>query len=107
MRPKPVVVTPRARLDLLSIYEWLSEVVGAASALGVVERLSEHLNTLEHSYGRGQDLSHLSPGLRAAGFEKRATIIFKANEEAVVVLRIFYKGRDWRSAVADWAQILD
>jgi toxin ParE1/3/4 len=48
---------------------------------------------------RGRRRDDIRPGLRIIGFERRVTVAFAVEEERVVILRIFYGGRDWE---VDW-----
>ena len=44
---------------------------------------------------RGHLREDIRPDLRIVGFEKRVTIAFTIIDNRVVILRIFYGGRDW------------
>lgn len=46
---------------------------------------------------RGTRRDDIRPGLRTVGFERRATIAFKVLAREVVIVRIFYGGRDFES----------
>jgi plasmid stabilization system protein ParE len=40
----------------------------------------------------------IRPGLRVVGFERRATIAFRVEDDRVTILRIFHGGRDWQGS---------
>jgi len=50
---------------------------------------------------RGTRRDDLGPGLRAVGFERRATIVFRVEKDAVDIVRILYGGRDLEMALRD------
>jgi toxin ParE1/3/4 len=50
---------------------------------------------LETSPARGTRRDDIRPGLRTVGFERRATIAFRIVGREVVIIRIFYGGRDF------------
>jgi len=41
------------------------------------------------------------PRLRTVGFERRATIVFRVEKDAVDIVRILYGGRDLEMALRD------
>lgn len=43
---------------------------------------------------RGMVRDDIRPGLRLAGFRRRATIAFVVSGDAVIILRMFHAGRD-------------
>jgi toxin ParE1/3/4 len=50
---------------------------------------------------RGTRRDDISRGLRTMGFERRATIVFQVKRAEVVIVRIFYGGRDYERALRD------
>ena len=50
---------------------------------------------LETSPARGTRRDDIRLGLRTIGFERRATIAFRIVGREVVIVRIFYGGRDF------------
>lgn len=56
---------------------------------------------LETSPARGTRRDDIRPGLRTIGFERRATIAFRIVDREVVIIRIFYGGRDFESILRD------
>ena len=43
---------------------------------------------------RGTCRDDLSPGLRIIGFERRVAIVFKLVDDTILIVRVFYGGRD-------------
>ena len=95
MKRRRVEISDDARTDLIELYDWISERAGAAIALGYVERIEAHLKGFEIGSERGQLREDIRPRLRITGFEKRVTIAFVVEDSSVVILRVFYGGRNW------------
>jgi len=94
LRRRPVAFSPEARRDL---GDWIAERAGADVALNYIERLEAYCLGFEFSGERGQRRDDLRPGLRVVGFERRIAIAFFATEAEVIILRIYYGGRNWTS----------
>lgn len=91
---RKVFLRPDARADLKSIFDWVEQAAGPEQALAYVERIRAHYLGLGDFPNRGTDRSDLVPGLRTLAFERRATIAYRVEADAVVILRILHKGRD-------------
>ena len=50
---------------------------------------------------RGTARNDVREGLRITGFKRRVTIAFNVTESQVVILRLFYGGQDWETALGD------
>ena len=50
---------------------------------------------------RGTARDDLRPGLRLIGFERRVTIAFTVTDDTVLIVRIFYGGRDVAALLDD------
>jgi toxin ParE1/3/4 len=50
---------------------------------------------LRHAPLRGTPRDDFKPGLRVTGFERRAAIAFRVARSDIVMVRIFYGGRDY------------
>jgi toxin ParE1/3/4 len=89
-----VVLRPSARADLKSIFDWIERASGPERALAYVERIRAHYLGLSDFPKRGTNRGDLVAGLRTLSFERRATIAYLVEEDAIVILRILHKGRD-------------
>ena len=98
MKHYEVSFRPRAEADLLALYEYIAEEAGTAIAGAYLERIELACLNLATFPERGTQPDDIRPGLRTIGFERRATITFQVLENEVVILRIFYGGRDWERA---------
>jgi toxin ParE1/3/4 len=89
-----VFFSPEARADLLELYDYIAERSGEDRAFRYVERIEHWVHGLERFPERGTRRDDIRPGLRVAGFERRASIAFEVQGDTVTILRILYAGRD-------------
>ena len=86
---------PDARADLDNLYFWIVENQGSTDiADQYLARLEHSIKGLEIFPQRGTRRDDLLPGLRMIGFQRRVAILFKIVDDTVLILRIFYGGRD-------------
>lgn len=95
MKRRVVEISEEARRDLFALYDWIAEAGSPNTALAYVERIEAFCNGLDVASERGSLRDDIRPNLRVVGFERSATIAFIVEETRVVVLRIFYGGRNW------------
>jgi toxin ParE1/3/4 len=95
LKRRPVVFSPEARRDLFQLFDWIAERAGEDIAAGYIERLEAYCLKFEVAPHRGRRRSDIRPGLRIIGFERRVTIAFVVEAEAVLILRLYYGGRNW------------
>jgi toxin ParE1/3/4 len=91
--------SPPARDDLQHIHDYISDAGSPINALRFIERIAAYCETLDHASERGQRRDDIRQGLRVVGFERRVAIAFQVDDERVKILRIFYGGVDWESAL--------
>lgn len=95
MKRRRVVFSPRAKSDLLSIFDWIAPRAGSDVAEAYVTRLTAYCESFDLAGERGMPRDDIRAGLRIVGFERRVTIAFSVEESRVKILRLFYGGRDW------------
>lgn len=95
MKARRVEFSEDARSDLIALYDWIADAASPDIALGYVERLERYCLDLDLASERGHLREDVRPGLRVVGFERRVTIAFTVEEDRVVILRLFYGGRNW------------
>jgi plasmid stabilization system protein ParE len=88
-----VVFAESARADLDDIFAWIADHAGIEVALAYAARIEQFCRKMTSLPQRGAKRDDLRPGLRTAGFERRATIAFTVKDEDVIILRILYAGR--------------
>lgn len=94
MRRFDLVFLPEARDDLDSLYAWIADQSGERVADHFIGRLRSFCFNLTLAPERGRRRDELLPGLRLLGYRRRATIAFTIQGDAVVILRIAYRGRN-------------
>lgn len=94
MRKHRISFLPQAAADLIRIYRHIAAASGPAVAGAYVDRIEAASRELETFPKRGRNRDDIRRGLRTIGFEKRATIVFQVRRTEVVIVRIFYGGRD-------------
>jgi toxin ParE1/3/4 len=98
---KKFVVTfrPLAEADLFGLYRYIAAESGLQVAGDYIERIDAACNALTVFPERGLRRDDIRAGLRTVGFEGRATIAFQIKKSEVVIVRIFYGGRDYERAL--------
>jgi toxin ParE1/3/4 len=95
MKRYSVSFRPAVEADLFGLYRHIAKEAGIDVAWTYVERLEADCIALATFPQRGAKRDDISPGLRTMGFERRATIVFQVKKSEVVIVRIFYGGRDY------------
>lgn len=95
MKRHKVVFRPMAEEDLIGLYEYIAEKGGRTAAAGYIDRIEAACMSLRYAPQRGTRRDDIAPGLRVIGFERRATIVFRVTASQVIIVRIFYSGRDY------------
>jgi toxin ParE1/3/4 len=102
MRRVKVDYLPEARRDLESIYEtvlWASRSEATASLFQKrIRNRCQRIGNVPHG-GRPRD--DLEAGLRTVPFEHSAIIAYKVESDCVLVVNIFYGGRDFEAFYLD------
>lgn len=96
-----VVFTPEARDDLRELYTFIADRAGEARALAYITRIRDYCNGFATFPLRGTARDDLLPGLRIVGFERRMTLAFHVDSDAVTFDRILYGGRDLEAALGN------
>ena len=98
MKERLVLFSPEARDDLFALYDWIAAAAHPDTALSYIERIEAYCAGFAVASERGRRRDDIRPGLRIVGFEGRVTIAFTVDETRVVILRVFYGGRNWEGA---------
>lgn len=94
---------PDAIKDLEGIYGYVADKSGFPErAWSYIERLHQKCHELETAPLRGQKRDDLVKNLRIIPLDKKAVAAFIVNEEkqTVLVLNIFYGGRDYEAIMS-------
>jgi toxin ParE1/3/4 len=95
VKQRAVEISDHAKTDLVKLYDWIADAVGATVAITYIERLETYIRAFDLASERGHLRDDVRPGLRVVGFDRRVTIAFTVEDDRVVILRIFYGGRNW------------
>ena len=95
MKQRSVVFSAQAESDLIDIYDWISHRAGPEVAMRYLARIEDYCATFAYGSERGTKRDDIRPGLRTVGFERRITIAFVVQDIRVIILRIYYGGRNW------------
>ena len=100
MKKYDVYLMPDAIKDLEGIYGYITDKSGFPErAWSYIEKLQQKCRELETAPLRGQQRDDLMHNLRIVPIDKKAVAAFIVDEEkkAVLVLNIFYGGRDYEA----------
>ena len=101
MKRRTVRLSPEARADLLSLYEWIADAASPDIALGYIDRLESYVRGFDLASERGVRRDDIRPGLRTVGFERRVTIAFTVTAEQLIVLGFYYGGQNWQGLLSE------
>lgn len=101
MKRYEVRFQPRAKADLLALYNYIADAAGTGVAEAYIARIEAACLNLQMFPERGTRRDHIRPGLRTMDFERRVTIAFVVQAESVLVVRIFYGGQNFERALGE------
>lgn len=92
-----------AQLDVL--YDFVAAAGSPVAAADLVDAIVTFCEDLAPFPLRGHARDDIRPGLRTIGFRRRAIVAFVVRDDAVVVLGVFYGGRDYEPVLRseDWS----
>ena len=96
-----IVFTPEARDQLDRLYAYIAAASDVDIASRFVDGVIDHIATLKEFPKRGTPRDDLRPGLRTLAWRRRVTIALVVEERDVVVIGIFYGGRDFESLLKE------
>lgn len=88
-----VVFSDEAEDDVAEILAYLLPRAGENTARRYVERLIDYCHAFEIFPERGMRYIE-DPKTRHAGYDRKATIVFRVDKGTVTILRIFHRGRN-------------
>ena len=104
MKKYDVYLMPDAAKDLESIYDYITDKSGFPErAWAYMEKLRQECHELATAPLRGHKRDDLMKGLRIAPIDKKAVAAFIVDEkkQAVLILNIFYGGRDYEALMSN------
>ena len=97
MKRRRVIYASDAAADLEAIYDRIAQASGPVVAARYEQRIREFCDAIGAE--RGSLRADIRPNLRVIGFERRVSVAFAVEDDRVVILRLFYGGRDWGGAL--------
>jgi toxin ParE1/3/4 len=94
MRQYGIVWRPKARADLLALYDWIASQADRQVAFEYTRCIEEHVNGLTQFPKRGTPRDDLVAGLRTLVYRRRTVIAYRVLESDVEILRVSHGGRD-------------
>lgn len=89
-----IVFRPEAELELSELYDFVTEQGGPDRAWRYVSGIRQMIFGLAEFPKRGTERTEMLPGLRIIGFKRSASIAFVVQDTEVVILGVFYGGRN-------------
>lgn len=96
-----IVFTPEARDQLGHLHSYIASAADAEIAMRFADGILHHIATLSEFPERGTPRDDLRPGMRTLAWRRRVTIAFVVEERDVVVIGIFYGGRDFETLLRE------
>ncbi|CDX34143.1 Plasmid stabilization system [Mesorhizobium sp. ORS 3359] len=89
-----IVFHAKAEAELEQLYDDLAERGSPAVAWNFVAGIRDHCLGLSTFPQRGTERVEIMPGLRIIGYRRAVSIVFAVDGERVLILGIFYAGRN-------------
>ena len=89
-----VIFGPRAAGDLEEVLVYLAPRMGVEPAREYLRKIEDHCLGFRDFPKRGKLRDDIRPGLRLVGYKGRATIAFSVEQDLVMIIRIFHRGRN-------------
>ncbi|MCV9998917.1 type II toxin-antitoxin system RelE/ParE family toxin [Pararhizobium sp. YC-54] len=89
-----VLLHPKAEEGLNALYDTIAENAAPTTAWNFVSGIRKFCSKLSDFPERGTERVELMPGLRVIGYRRSVSIAFTVEGEIVIILGIFYGGRN-------------
>jgi toxin ParE1/3/4 len=89
-----IVFHAKAEAELEQLYDDIAERASPAVAWDFVAGIRDHCLGLSTFPQRGTERVEIMPGLRLIGYRRAVSIVFAVDGERVLILGIFYAGRN-------------
>jgi plasmid stabilization system protein ParE len=92
-----VVFTPEAQEQILELYRYVAAAGSPEVAARYTEAIVAFCEELAMFPHRGKARDDIRPGLRTVGFRRRVVVAFAVLDRDVVIVGVFYGGRDYEA----------
>lgn len=93
----PIVFTAEARDQLVHLHNYIAAAADDDVASGFINGILDHIAGLRAFPNRGTPRDDLRSGLRTIAWRRRVTIAYMVEDKTVVVIGIYYGGRDFET----------
>lgn len=93
MNAHRIVWRPKARDDLLSLYDWIAGQADPATAYDYTAEIEAHVRKLSHFPERGTPRGDLGEGIRTTPYRRRTIIAYRVMDGAVEIIRLVHGGQ--------------
>ena len=90
-----VLLHSKAEEELNALYDTIAGNAGPTTAWNFVSGIRTFCAQLSDFPERGTERADLIPGLRIIGYRRRVSIAFAVEVDTVIILGIFYGGRNF------------
>jgi toxin ParE1/3/4 len=89
-----ILFHPRAEQDLIDLHRYIQESAGTLRALAYLSALKDFCMSLATFPKRGTVRDDIMQGIRIIGFKRTVSVAFLVKSDAVLILGVFYGGRN-------------
>lgn len=96
-----VIFTPEAEEQLIDLYRYIAAAGSADSVTrytGSILTFCEELATFPH---RSRARDDIRPGLRTIGYRRRVVVAFAVINQIMLIVGVFYDGRDYAALLTE------
>lgn len=95
-----VVFTPEAEKQLIELYRYVATAGSSEVAARYTDAIVAFCEELATFPQRGRARDDIRPGLRTIGFRRRVVVAFAVRSQAVLIVGVFYGGRDYEAVLS-------
>lgn len=88
-----IAFDPAADADLAELYDYIAVRAGRAVARRYINQIVNHCAGFEIFPQRGMRHDGLGFGVRIVGFKRKASIVFRIDDDLVTIMRILHRGK--------------
>ena len=93
MKQYEIIWHPKARADLLDLYNWIAEQADPDTAFEYTSKIEAQTDKLGNCPERGTPRDDLVPRMRTIPYRRRTLIAYRVLDESVEILAIVHGGR--------------
>lgn len=95
----PIAFTPEAEEHLVDLYRVIAKAGSRETAARYTDSIVTFCEALAEFPYRGRSRDDIRPGLRTIGFRRRVVIAYAVVGQGVLIVGVFYGGRDYEAVL--------